>query len=192
MNAQQTLITQGLYVPHPLQRVNSGTYMNILEATEDMINIEDIAHSLSRQPRWGGHLSRPYSVAQHSIHCAELVDPEWKLQALLHDATEAYMVDLPSPIKSLFPLYKTLEDTLMGIIAKKFGVPYPFHPSVKAADKYMLEREWHEFMIKAPVIEELPVWTQDEAKRKFLETFYSLNHLCSKCNHFVHARCEHC
>ena len=51
--------------------------------------------------------------------------PDLKLAGLLHDASEAYIGDMPSPFKKLMPDYKKLEDNLMKVIAQKFGFEYP-------------------------------------------------------------------
>jgi hypothetical protein len=76
--------------PENCIRTNSGLYINVFEPTPDMISIEDIAHALSFMPRFGGHLDKFYSVAQHSVYCSFMVESiEDKKAALLHDASEA-------------------------------------------------------------------------------------------------------
>lgn len=105
------------------------------------IRIGDIAHALSYAPRFAGHIDRFYSVAEHSINVAEIVPDEHKLQALLHDATEAYLCDIPTPFKRLLTNYKELEDDLWLAISTKFGVPFELHPEVKQADGIMLMTE---------------------------------------------------
>lgn len=70
-----------------------------LAMTTDMVDIKDIAHALSLKCRFTGHCRTFYSVAEHSMRVAELVRPELKLAALLHDAAEAYLPDFARPIK---------------------------------------------------------------------------------------------
>lgn len=120
---------------------HSGIKVYLPECDKESIDIGDIAHALSFLPRFAGHISEHYSVAEHSMHVATLVPDEHKLQALLHDATEAYICDIPTPFKRLMPQYKALEDDLWDAISLRFRVPFDLHPSVKAADTCMLMTE---------------------------------------------------
>lgn len=128
-------------------RTFTGKYVDVFNPDPEMICIEDIAHALSYTPRFGGHLKYFYPVAMHSIYCAEIVETD-KLGALLHDASEAYLTDMPRPIKSQMPQYKEIENNLMDVIAEKFGFTYPLSDEVKAADEQALKYEWVEFMLK--------------------------------------------
>lgn len=132
-------------------------------AIED-ICIEDIAHALSNQCRFSGHTWRHFSVAQHSINvCAYLRDQGFsetvQLWGLLHDASEAYLVDLPSPLKHQpeFLPYRQAEARLMKAICERFGLPDEEPAAVKDADARMLAEEAFELMPFNPLH-----WTQLE------------------------------
>lgn len=131
-------------------RTFNGKYVDVFNPDIDTIDIIDIAHALSNTCRFGGHTYQFYSVAQHSAQVASLnmVPDELKLTALLHDATEAYMCDIPRPIKRNLQEYKKVEDKLMEYIAKKFNLVYPFPDIIKAADNYMLEFEHKHIIIE--------------------------------------------
>jgi hypothetical protein len=165
---------ENLYTPNCI-RTFTGIYMNVFEPTLDMICIEDIAHALSMQPRFGGHLPVFYSVAQHSVLCSNLVNDESKLQALLHDASEAYIIDVPRPIKQRLTNYKQIEDTLMNLIAEKFGFKAYLSESTKKSDEYMLQWEWSRLMLQRDVFKKIEPWSQRYAKEMFLSTFEILN-----------------
>lgn len=128
-------------------RTVSGQYVNVFNPDPDTILIEDIAHALSNMPRFGGHLPYFYSVAQHSVWCAQRIVPELKLDALLHDASEAYLMDMPRPIKNRLTDYKEVENNLMRVIAEKFKIEYPINPVVKTMDEHALRWEWNSIMI---------------------------------------------
>jgi hypothetical protein len=98
------------------------------------VEILDIAVPLSRAPRFAGHSRFEYSVAAHSIHVSLLVPEHLRLQALFHDASEAYLADIPSPFKALMPDYKVIEEGIMQAIAKRFKFDFPIDPIVKQAD----------------------------------------------------------
>lgn len=127
----------------------SGKRVDLTKPNYADIDINDIAHSLSLQCRFSGHSRRFYSVAEHSWHIARMLGDfpvEVQLAGLLHDASEAYLTDLPSPVKALMPEYREFEDNLMEYIGKRFGFEYPLHPAVKHADRVMLATEAHYLM----------------------------------------------
>ena len=127
----------------------SGEKFYFLEPTPDMVHIEDIAHSLSHQCRFAGHVSKFYSVAEHSINVCNLVQLSTKhrapqklyLQALLHDASESYLIDVPSPLKQHLPGYKDIEFRVMACIAQRFNFEWPPNPRVTDADHAQLKTE---------------------------------------------------
>lgn len=101
----------------------SGRKFIITQATADDIFIEDIAHQLSNICRFAGAVKTFYSVAEHCCRLCLIVPPEAeaKLDALLHDAAEAYLTDLPSLIKRSLPKYMMMENKLRGLIYLKYG-----------------------------------------------------------------------
>jgi hypothetical protein len=107
------------------------------------INIEDIGHSLGNLCRYTGHCHYFYSVAQHSVLVSYLVPKEKAAWGLLHDAAEAYLGDMSSPLKLLNPSYKLLEQAVMNRIANRFNLPIFFweDKDVKLADTSQLKIE---------------------------------------------------
>jgi uncharacterized protein len=120
----------------------SGLKVDVFNPKPEMFSIVDIAHALSNICRFGGHTKRFYSVAEHSIRVSHSVEPEFKLQALMHDAGEAYLFDMPSPIKKHLIGYEGLEQGVMRAISKQFQFPWPMSEEVEKADKLNLELEW--------------------------------------------------
>lgn len=129
----------------------SGKRIDLLNPDPEQITLPDIAHGLSRMCRFNGQILGFYSVAEHSVNVANLVTKEQKLQALLHDASEAYICDVPTPLKRIIgPAYKEIENRLMAAIGSKFGVDLQNLPAgVKRADRVMLVTEHRALQVPA-------------------------------------------
>lgn len=171
----ENIKSENLYTPNCI-RTFSGIYINVFEPTLEMICIEDIAHALSHQCRFGGHLSEFYSVAQHSMLCTDLVEDNFKLQTLLHDASEAYLLDIPSPIKQGLSDYKKIEHNLMLLIAEKFNFKYPLDKEVKEVDSHLLNWEWNTLMLKNNTHPQINCLSSLNAKNEFLKKFNTIIH----------------
>jgi hypothetical protein len=162
----------------------SGVVFEPLNPDPSLIAIEDIAHALGNSCRFTGHVRRFYSVAQHSVMCADLVSPELRLTALLHDGSEAYLSDIARPIKmqpEFGDVYKKFEARLEEAIAERFGLVYPYPAEVKWADNVMLRTEQRDLMPPAFRHEgedyypgTIEPWAPDAAGAAFLHRFYEL------------------
>lgn len=123
---------------------NAGI-LDVLNPDPERIRIEDVAHALAFLCRFNGHVRFHYSVAQHSLHVAALVaerhGPELALTALMHDAPEAFLGDMISPLKALMPDFKRIEEGLARTMAEKFHLRFPEPAEVKAADLAILAAE---------------------------------------------------
>lgn len=168
----EMVLKENLYMRDCI-RTYSGKYMNVFDPKPEMVCIEDIAHALSMQPRFGGHLPVFYSVAQHSVltSCIAIKD---KYEALMHDISEAYLIDVPRPIKLGLPNYKEIENNLMEMLAGIFEFEYPLSEYVKRADEEMLQIEWDDLMLVkgSPWIAEC--WSQERAKEEFIKRYKEL------------------
>lgn len=154
-----------------------------LDPRIDEICIEDIAHGLSMNCRYGGHCLRFYSVAEHCVHMAHAAPEGFGLAALMHDASEAYLADVIRPIKARLTNYKAIEADLERMIAQRFGLAWPMPPEVKALDERIIADEKAQAMAPAPIKwtqwQEVPAlgvtlqfWTPEVARDEFLKTFY--------------------
>lgn len=168
---------ENLYMPDCIRTV-SGRYVNLVDPDPETFDIGDIAHALSRIPRFGGHLPVPYSVAQHSHHVSMLLLERTRsvqYQGLMHDASEAYLLDIPAPLKAHLPEYKAIKERMMERLAYHFGFEWPLGDAVKAADKAALELEWSELVLagKRHVLL-TPLGSDGTVKHLFLERYEEL------------------
>lgn len=149
-----------------------GWYVDPLTCGPESIHLRDVAHALSLTCRYAGHVPRFYSVAQHSCLVASFLPSDKKLAGLLHDSEEAYLLDMPSPIKKspIFDGYRAAGKRLRRVIFEAFGVDYALcDEEVKAADAaaYKLERDafWHGTAVMA-------YWSPASAEQNFIQSFY--------------------
>lgn len=147
--------------------------------------IEDIAHALSLQCRYAGHCLRYYSVAEHSVliarHLAAKHAPEVALAGLLHDASEAYCVDIPRPLKPYLTNYKEIEESNWKAIAARYRLSAEIPAEVHDADNRIIADElanlvpmpWHA-RHNNPLGVRLRYWSPEKAETEFLATFDAL------------------
>jgi uncharacterized protein len=147
MNEKKRLETRtDLARPARYFRTFTGRRVCSLSPSPDEIDIEDIAHSLAYQCRFLGHTDGFYSVAQHSVLVSQMVPDQDALWGLLHDAAEAYLGDLPAPIKREpeMRMYRAAEERLLEAVAARFSLPSAIPDSVKRADRIVLATEFRD------------------------------------------------
>jgi hypothetical protein len=149
-------------------------------------DIKDIAHALSNICRFAGHVRKFYSVAQHSVLVSHSVPEGMAMEGLIHDASEAYLVDIPRPVKHDPALigYRGIEKQMEFVIARQFGVSYPWPAEVKSADDKALVTERRDLLSHCPIAwttvtcdplrRVIKPWSPEKAERKFLERYYEL------------------
>jgi hypothetical protein len=169
----------------------TGKQFYVMRATPDDIDIRDIAHGLSNVCRYAGQCQPFYSVAEHSIRMCEMVDEakNWedpdeymncKLTALLHDAAEAYLGDMPSLVKACMPVYRRIESYLISVIYAKYRLSSD--PLIKTLDEEIRTPEvlsllvgghkgWS--LVEAEADPIIP-WSSPMAEMAFLKTFKEL------------------
>lgn len=170
-----------------------GTQFYPLAARPEDVHITDIAHALSCTARYGGHTRRFYSVAQHSVLVSQVCKPEHALHGLLHDAAEAYLGDMPRPIKHApgFEMFRQADHRLMLVIRERFGLTEWEPADVKHADAVLLaterrdllnkllanmkEKDWlHGAASAPPLSTTILAWPPDAAEHEFLARYREL------------------
>ncbi|OWY40092.1 phosphohydrolase [Xenophilus sp. AP218F] len=126
----------------------SGRYVDILHPSPGDIEIHDIAHHLAHLCRFGGACRQFYSVAEHSARVAAVLPRRLRLAGLLHDATEAYVGDVVSPIKRILPSYQYAEGLVAEAIEARFGLQLSDEDraAIRRADLTLLATERRDLM----------------------------------------------
>lgn len=144
----------------------SGQLVDLVNPRSEQVFLIDIAVALSRINRFGGHSTQPYSVAQHSVDVSTRVRSEVAMLALMHDASEAYVGDMVTPLKKLLGAYREIEAMWQVAIGQAFGLdllnlPEEIHTADVEARE--MERNCKHFVLGP-----------DAACELFLERYYDL------------------
>ena len=172
----------------------SGEKFYLFYPEKSKVCLVDIAHALSQLCRYNGHTSHFYSVAEHSIHVAQHLEdegfsPEIALAGLMHDAAEAYVGDIISPIKAQFPVLESMEQKIQNEILKQLcpdilDVHKHYKTLISKIDKNIVNDERKALMLKtqhkwifngAEALNcPIPCWTSDDACQRFHTRFTQL------------------
>ncbi len=167
-----------------------------LEPRLEDITIADIAHHLSNLCRFTGAVRLFYSVAQHSVEVSMSIAPllvtgrhrTAALYGLLHDASEAYLMDIPRPLKhdAQFSAYRAAEARLQRVIYAAFDLDPDDEPAeLKLTDRRMLRTEQRDLMpppgpgerrddVEPFAFHLTEPWSPARARWKFMERFHEI------------------
>lgn len=185
-----------LATPHsrPWIQTLSGRRFWLDDIESNYIDVRDIAAALSKLARYTGHSRRFVSVAEHSVRVARIVPPVHRLAGLLHDASEAYLGDVSTPLKTLPEMagYRDLESRLMRCVERRFRLARGAccHDVVRLADRQILAAEvaevgpqpidpgWQIWLagVEVPQLDAIdgPLgWTPVTAEARFLEAYHA-------------------
>jgi len=171
----------------------SGEKFTPLDPDISQIRVEDIAHSLSLLCRANGHIDYFFSIAQHSINCANEAKARGhstrvQLACLIHDASEAYISDITRPVKLYLSEYKIIEKRLQDVIYTKFlgsVLPEDEFSQMNQIDNDMLTCEFEVLMRNRMVLKTIPKLlstpsfeyrNQTEVETEFLKVYYGIMH----------------
>lgn len=152
------------------------------EIREYIFPITEIASSISKLCRFNGHLAGDnfYSVAQHCVHCFDVAPENIKLACLLHDASEAYVTDIPGPYRQVFSLISKYIDYIQEIIYNKYEIitTEEMYKAVKEVDRKMFITELRQLASANNLYPDesgynmkLDCWPHQMARNHFLNRF---------------------
>lgn len=171
---------------NPWLQTYSGQVFDPNDLRPEAFRIEDIAHALGMLCRYCGHVKRFYSIAEHCVIGSRQAASELKMHFLIHDASEAYVSDLVSPIKVLLPEYKVIEKKIELVIYEALEIKPPTAKEqrlVKIIDLGMLSTEQLQLLPPPPQARVwggepydlmLPCWTPEIAAILYLDMFNQL------------------
>lgn len=166
----------------------TGEIFTVSEIEPKHINLYDLAHHGSHLCRFVGAVKFHYTIAQHQVYAARILweetsDATLAMCGLVHDGSEIITSDVASPIKRGLTDYIAMENKVQEVIAKKYGLPYPWPHELEVVDKRLLVTEardlkeptWmvrHAYKYGEPyshfVIEE---WSSEKAKQEYIKMF---------------------
>lgn len=168
---------------------SSGHYFDFIHPERSYFGIETIAHALSNICRFTGHTRELYSVAQHCVLVSLIVPEEDAMAGLLHDAPEAFIGDVATPLKNLLADYQVIEERVERAVLARFGV-FGLPASVKTADRILLATELRDLMPAhddvwpiiadvEPMIDVIKPMSAAEARVAFLDRYEAVR-LCDQ------------
>ncbi len=134
----------------PYMLTASGKHFNLLDPKPEQVDHNDIFAAISKLCRFTGHCRTIYTVGKHSLVVMLLVPQEFRLEALMHDADEAYTGDVGTPMKVALGMidagaFEHFSHRIKAVVRGEFGLPEKLHPTVKQADilALALEKSWY-------------------------------------------------
>ena len=176
MKSKTKLDIGGLYnVKDGFATLNSGKYLSLSFGNYYSVSIKDIASGLSKRPRWSGQTEYSYSVGQHSIDCynhsvGQGLTLDQQLQALMHDASEAFMGDMAKPWKNGMTEFQDTENVVMTGLGSEFGFEWPLDPEIKEIDTDVMEWEYNALFVRTLDLRE----DEKIVEAKFIEIYNNL------------------
>ncbi len=181
-------------IKKPFILTYSGINFLLYGESTNGFSLKDIAHSLSMQCRYTGHTSQFYSVAEHCVLMSRyVIDLDYKFMALYHDAVEAYVGDLASPVKRESPGYKKVEENIERRLFMWLG--YNVSPLVKKLIKILdirimlcerdellpeIDGQWAEDGVVTPLDINIMCWSPAMAEKEFLKQAEKIKELMQK------------
>lgn len=133
----------------PYMLTASGKHFDLLDPKPEQVDHRVIFAAISKLCRFTGHCSETYTVGQHSLLVMSLVPAEFRFEALMHDAAEAYTGDVGTPFKAALAemgctAFREIEHRIELAVRAKYGLPEKLSPEVKHADRVALglEKRW--------------------------------------------------
>lgn len=160
----------------PWIQVYSGKPFTLLSPGISDIDITDIAHALSMQCRFNGHVKAFYSVAEHSVNVSHEVPEQYALAALLHDAAEAYLGDMVSPLKAYMPDFREAESRVEAAIYRRFNIPlhsYEQSLAIKRADWALCVHEGRTLLANPSLVDAWPFAAHAKLKNEHTLSCFS-------------------
>lgn len=166
---------------------HGGKFFPLIPRVSD-VDIRDIAHGLAMTCRYGGQCKRFYSVAEHCVHVSFMVEPKHALHGLMHDSAEAWLGDMPRPLKYQpeMQAFREAETAVELVVAEAFGLQWTteVHAAVKIVDNRILADEvlqlqsspelYTDVLKQQPLGITLQCWNPAEAETMFLDRYHAL------------------
>lgn len=117
-------------------------YLDLDKPEDYDFPMREIADALSRVQRWAAQGDYPFTVAQHSIMCADVahnlgLSVQVQRECLMHDAAEAYIGDLARPIKMHDPYFEALDLRVTKALFRRHRIAFPLCEAVHDIDRYV-------------------------------------------------------